>query len=118
MELSSPSYFELAVPKDPRWSSPPDAEVEVAVYMKDYTSLEELACSKTHHSTETRCIAWGNKERNRWHSRGSVPGRRAAGTCFILKPEEGSVYYHTFRGHLPRILINPTIRGSLHVLGR
>jgi hypothetical protein len=31
VELSSPSYFELAVPKDPRWSSPPDAKVEVAV---------------------------------------------------------------------------------------
>jgi hypothetical protein len=30
VELSSPSYFELAVPKDPRWSSPPDAKVEVA----------------------------------------------------------------------------------------
>jgi hypothetical protein len=31
VELSCPAYFEIAVPNDPRWSSPPDAEVEVAV---------------------------------------------------------------------------------------
>ncbi len=31
VELSRPSYFELAVPNDPRRSSPPDAKVEVAV---------------------------------------------------------------------------------------
>ncbi len=30
VELSRPSYFELAVPNDPRRSSPPDAKVEVA----------------------------------------------------------------------------------------
>ncbi len=30
-ELSSPSYFEIAVPNDPQRSSPPDAKVEVAV---------------------------------------------------------------------------------------
>jgi hypothetical protein len=30
VELSSPSYFEIAVPNDPRWSSLPDAKVEVA----------------------------------------------------------------------------------------
>jgi hypothetical protein len=31
VELLRPSYFELAVPNDPRRSSPPDAKVEVAV---------------------------------------------------------------------------------------
>jgi hypothetical protein len=31
VELSRPSYFELAIPNDPRRSSPPYAKVEVAV---------------------------------------------------------------------------------------
>ncbi len=39
MELSIPSYFEIAVPNDPRRSSPPDAKVEVAVRMKPYENL-------------------------------------------------------------------------------
>jgi hypothetical protein len=31
VKLWRPSYFELSVPNDPRWSSPPDNELEVAV---------------------------------------------------------------------------------------
>ncbi len=35
VELSSPSYFEIAVPNDPRRSSPPDAKVEFAARVYD-----------------------------------------------------------------------------------
>ncbi len=47
VELSSPSYFEIAVPKDPRRSSPPDAKVEVAVRFLGHKTARNLHCPRT-----------------------------------------------------------------------
>jgi hypothetical protein len=42
LELSSPSYFELAVPDDPRLSSPPDAKVEVCTIILENCAVNTV----------------------------------------------------------------------------
>jgi hypothetical protein len=41
VKLWRPSYFELSVPNDPRWSSPPDNELEVAVSVIQLTTKQD-----------------------------------------------------------------------------
>jgi hypothetical protein len=55
VELSSPSYFEIAVPNDPRRSSPPDAKVEVAATLQGVRVHRGHSKVKTTHGSRLQC---------------------------------------------------------------